>query len=141
MSELMKKLADYEFADEGPYNYAIDPDDCCYDGPDDLLQTGFLDFCGCGDPEANLEYVRAGLRLIGAISDAEFGEPTDRLKGELVAHCGNEASVAFFRYWADSKGFTEHGASIGYGWLTAEGRQLLALLDEFAAMSPDDQEG
>ena len=44
---------------------------------------------------------------------------------------GNEASMMFFYYWADSKDLTEHGSGLsGGGWLTELGKEVLEDLNE-----------
>lgn len=119
--------------------YYVGPDGCAYgsmpdedDGVTSLLQVGVLGFCACWTPDENLEYVRAGLRLIANRFTEEFkNEKYEDQLANWVALCGNETSATFFWYWADKQGYTEHGGSIGMGgWLSSSGKQLLADLDE-----------
>lgn len=111
-------------------------DGCDYETAEDLLQTGFLGFCGCGDPEGNLEYIRSALEILAErfprIPDREREQWDTWYKqhGERVlAHFGNDRSAYFFYYWADRNRLTEHGGSVP-GWLTDKGKHFLKVLSE-----------
>ena len=95
----------------GAADYQTD-DGVCYPDICDIIHTGILDFCGCGDPKRNLEYILEGLEYI------------DR-KIEFIDIFGNDRSRAFFFYWADKEGLTEHGGTVDSSWLTIEGENLM----------------
>jgi len=93
-----------------------------------------LNFCCCGVPEDNARYIRDGLKLIGEKAPDVVGREhfeswfrKHRLR-ETNLH-GNDRACWFFKYWADSCGFTEHGSGISAGWLTTNGEEFLAKLE------------
>ena len=119
--------------------YSDGPDNVHHDSATDLLQCGILGFCGCGRPEENLLYVLGGLELIEELHTSlrehdawEVWWP--EYKARELAHFGNENAAYFFCYWCAEQPaeLTEHGGSVP-GWLTAKGRELLALLREWKA--------
>lgn len=107
-----------------------------YQSHTDCLQIGIFDCCGCGMPEENLAYIRAGLELIADRGPESFGRSADReawnkwwdeheIAG-LKLH-GSQGAAYFFYYWADNLKLTEHGGSVP-GWLTDKGNAVLELL-------------
>ena len=121
------KLNDYQ-KEEG-YEY----ESCFYPTATDLLQTGFLGFCGCGSPEENLLYIFEGLKLI----NDHYGNSDDcRDSFELYQKWNSlmkiylEQSKYFFYYWLDKEGLIEHGSALP-GWLTPKGHDFLDLLNEW----------
>ena len=103
-----------------------------------LLQSQ-LGFCVCGAPEDSLRYILRGLELIeeGSRDVAE-----DRAAHEAwlsahfdrrMEHFGTYGAEYFFYYWCDKADLSNHGGSVP-GWLTDEGKNLLALLREWSAL-------
>ncbi|WOH61943.1 hypothetical protein [Bradyrhizobium sp. BWC-3-1] len=120
--------------EHGDYEFS---DGCHYDTAADLIQCGVLEFCGCGASSESLSYVRDGLAHIDR-KQTEAPSYRDRdastawwnkWQSDGLALFGNERARWFFYYWADNMGFTEHGGSVP-GWLTNEGKELLADLIE-----------
>jgi hypothetical protein len=102
-----------------------------YEDALDFVQVAQLDFCCCGSPRELVTYVRDGLRLL---QYAEVGLEAGPVVRQAVAmiwqdHFRTPASEAFFWYWCDQRGLTEHGVRLP-GLLTSDGEQLLADLDE-----------
>lgn len=92
------------------------------------FQVERLNFCGCGNPLGNLEWILEGMNLVDERmkpSPKPWGSPENRAWWEAIdakelAHFGNERARDFFWYWLDDQEFTEHGGSIP-GWLTQKG--------------------
>lgn len=90
--------------------------------------SAVLDFCGCGSPEAALEWVARGLDLIQGLRECgEDGrgwnaayEAWEKRKRE---HFGSEGAEYFFWYWCDTNDLTEHGGSVP-GWLSGRGYEV-----------------
>jgi len=108
-------------------------DGCHHETAESLIQTGIMGFCGCGDPEGNLEYVRRGLEHI---ESKDQPDSNDRAAWDVwwrghqndeISIFGNSQSAYFFYYWADNLKLTEHGGSVP-GWLTEKGNIVLELL-------------
>lgn len=79
----------------------------------DYLQTSILGLCGCGNPDDIMLYIKEMLEKLGTdTNDGECGEYEDK-------------PYMFFAYWANSKGFAEHGLTVRLSWLTDKGRELL----------------
>jgi len=98
-------------------------DECDWEDLVDYIQTGLFEFCGCGNPERNLEYIMNGLSYINEFIGGELDELT-KMGIEIF---GNDESKYFFFYWADKEELTDHGNSVP-GWLTKKGEELLAAL-------------
>jgi hypothetical protein len=139
------KLKDFERADlEGHY----EKDGIDYDNAESLLQIGFLDFCPCGLPCENLEYIRIGLQLIDKFrkihhfNDDRVTLTQDSINHDKIshAHFGNEESKFFFWYWADKEEYTAHGGSVP-GWLTDKGKEFLALLNQYHDLKGETENG
>lgn len=94
--------------------YYTDEEGFSYEEIDQLLM-GRLRFCGCGDGDAALEYVRSNLQDI---------------KDGITRKSEKTGAQYFVWYWLDSEGFTDHGVSVP-GWLTEKGNQLLEDLTEY----------
>ncbi len=109
------------------------------DDPCDYLQCSVLGFCGCGNPEENLEFIRAGLLHINdKCPDGPSDVAREWYKGWVARGrqvFGNEQSRYFFFYWCSKEGLTEHGGSVP-GWLSNKGRDLLDELNIFVAENP-----
>jgi hypothetical protein len=125
------KLAD--FAKDSGYE---DAEGLYCETADTLLQSGILGFCCCGTVPENLRYISAGLELIGEKSPKGSGDEWNAwYKGwrkRVDDHFKSSAAEYFFFYWADKEKLTEHGGCVP-GWLTDKGKDLLAMLREWAA--------
>jgi len=94
------------------YRY-LDNDGCSWRSKKEYLQQEYLGFCGCGSPDTAMVYVGDYLR---DISNNKFGDYED-------------TPYMFLAYWADTKGFTEHGTTVRCSWLTNLGKELLKDID------------
>jgi len=84
-----------------------------------------LNFCGCGNPDTQMQFLRDVLRAINRRSEGNtWKEDTKKIEALLPGALGQ-----FYLYWLDSMGITEHGGSIGGDWLTEKGKELLLLMD------------
>lgn len=102
MIDKLKKVDDSEC----PY---LDDEGVSHRSKKEYLQISVLGFCGCGDGDAVMVYVK------------EFLEKLDRQDwGEY-----EDMPYMFLCYWADDKGFTEHGTTVRCSWLTDLGKELL----------------
>lgn len=108
MIEKLKKVDDSEY----PY---MDDDGVHYQSKKSYLQSE-LGFCGCGDPDAAMVFVRNTLKLIG--ERKEWGEGVEK-------EIPNEGAYYFVLYMLDHKGLTEHGGSVGGSWLSSKGDEVL----------------
>lgn len=109
----------------------MEADEASWDSTAEYIQVEMLGFCWCGAPEDNLKYVMNGLSHIdkGSYDGPNRSEWYQSWGAEGALLFGSEGSKRFFFYWADNKGFTEHGIGIP-GWLTEEGKILLGALNE-----------
>lgn len=118
-----------QFADpEGGYTF----EECYFNDAKDLIQTGVLGFCGCGNLEENLLFVRDALALIETRRKIAPSSYADVVAKEIELF-GNKRSRDFVYYSLDKLGLTEHGGAIP-GWLTEKGKQLL---DDLNRLSPE----
>ena len=109
----------------------LDEDDIYYDNAEDFIQTKILGFCGCGDQEANLFYIRDVLQYIDRLKTHVhediltfqdwYAEGDELFKTEGARY--------FAYYFMDREELTEHGSSVP-GWLTEKGYELLEDLNE-----------
>lgn len=86
-----------------------------------------LGFCGCGDPEAALEFLRVILNAL----DRGTNEERKALLKEKFA--GNEGLYWTYLYLLDDNGLTEHGSNVVGCWLTEKGKDILLTLNSFSA--------
>lgn len=88
-----------------------------------------LGFCGCGQPEQALRYVRDGMRLLA--EDPPKGVPFHAWwpghEVRLDAFAPSAARDVLW-YLLNDRGLAEHGGSIP-GWLTEKGEEVLAALE------------
>lgn len=88
--------------------------------------------CGCGYMGEVYDIYRTLLRT----ADSELtGWPTREER--LAPFDGNEVLYDLAAGVLDHIGATEHGGSITYAWITDKGRQLLSILDRYAASDYD----
>jgi hypothetical protein len=125
------KPTDYKVDDDG---YILDSEGISYETLEDYIQTGLFGFCGCGMPDANLEYIRGALQLLAdrrlMWDDPSWGKGGAQqwLKSCKDYFESNKAEY-FMWYVLDGNGLIEHGSSVP-GWLTCEGEELLELMNE-----------
>lgn len=83
-----------------------------------------LGFCGCGDPEAALEFLRDTLNLL----NKEFDERWDGMQKRFP-----DGPMSWtYLYMLDDKGLTEHGSNIRGCWLTDKGKDILSALNAYS---------
>lgn len=115
------------FKEDGYY----DKDDCFYETAEDFIRGSILGFCGCGMPDAALDYVRQVLRTVADLKEKVWEKKMtyEEWTAEKSKLFNSEGAEYFMWYFLDNKGLTEHGGSVP-GWLTVEGEELLADLEE-----------
>ena len=91
---------------EYPY---IDQNGVSYQSKKNYLQTEILHFCGCGDPDSVMIYVK---EFLEKLEKEDWGNHED-------------LPYMFLSYWADHEELSEHGSNVCYSWLTDKGRELL----------------
>jgi hypothetical protein len=86
-----------------------------------------LKWCGCGNPEKALEYMRDVLRLLEARSAAHWDKESNAaIDAVMDTRTGLGISYAYMLEAAD---LTEHGGSVHGLWLSDKGKQILAALN------------
>ena len=92
----------------------------------DYYMSGVFGFCGCGMPEATLEYIHDGLQLIADLQDMVWEEKQtyEEWRANIDRLFGGYGQEYFFFYVMDTKDLIEHGGSVP-GWLTDDGRDAL----------------
>ncbi len=110
MIEKLKKVDDFDFT-------YLDENEISHPSKKSYLQTEILGFCGCGNPDSAMVFVRDILRLLEERKG--FGE---EIKKELPS----DGIYYFVLYMLDNKGLTDHGGSIGGSWLSDKGKEVLA---------------
>lgn len=109
MIDKLKKVDDSEF----PY---LDEEGVSHRSKKSYLQTQILGFCGCGDPDSAMIFVRDILRLL---------KERKWLDDEMKQKLPNDGIYYFVLYVLDSMKLTEHGSSVGCSWLTNKGEKVL----------------
>lgn len=87
----------------------MDDDGISYTSKRNYLQSKILHFCGCGNPDEIMAYVKEFLQKL---DKREWGEYEDK-------------PYMFLCYWADHEGLSEHGSTVRCSWLTEKGKELL----------------
>lgn len=91
-----------------------------------------LGFCGCGNPDIVLEFVKEALVRIKKRSDLDdWGWEGD----DVRKHFRNGDDDLFFWmawYFIDRSGLIEHGSSVSCSWLTDKGESFLEFLKEYS---------
>lgn len=94
-----------------------------------LYTDSGLPCCGCGDPESTL------LAIVNALTICSMDGVEERkalmqekFKTEYVS---NDPLLQMLFYVLDEAGYTTHGGSINYCWLTDAGKVMLVLLKRF----------
>lgn len=102
--------------------YILDNDLHCGTATSAIVEYYELGFCGCGDNESALIYLKDCLELIKLKTNDNLSYQDWKIKvAEVIP---TEGSQYFMWYYLDSKGLTEHGGSVP-GWLDIKGTQLL----------------
>ncbi len=97
---------DYPFRDENGVSYKSGKD---------LISSGILNFCGCGNEDAALNYVKNVLQLLS----------TDKSRQGIDKFFEGRDDIKYFTfYMLDHLGLEEHGVSTP-GWLTDKGKEVL----------------
>lgn len=114
--------------------HGVEFDGCNYDNVVDAFYMGHLKFCGCGNPQGEIEFMLQVLRAIATrFTDniygqskryEEFSNAIEQLFG------GNERFEHHYLQWLDSLGLLEHGISVYGSWLSDEGYSVLKMLEE-----------
>ncbi len=107
----------------------LNPDGSCTDYMEgqvwetvgDYLALEVCNFCSCGDPVSVLFYIRDML-----LRHCKHPETDDISCWQVTQY--EDLDVMFFLYWADHKGFTEHGTTIRCSWIDEKGIALLKSL-------------
>lgn len=94
-----------------------DKDGICYFTAEDFIQTHIFGFCGCGDAELTLKYIRDHMQLLQEHKANHFGPETG-------ARYKFDAPEYLVWYELDRVGLTEHGHAVP-GWLTKYGEEIL----------------
>ena len=108
----------------GDFEYKA-PDGCTYEDLECAIWCGIFDFCGCGDPEYQLEKIYETLKIL-------------RLEERYKIHETNEYDI--YLYLLDLHEFTEHGFSISGSFLTEKGEALMYVLRHILEHDIEDAE-
>lgn len=92
-----------------------DDDHICYFTAEGFIAQHIFNFCGCGDIESTLQYLRDHMQLLDDHKKARF------TLGNRFTYTPAEYLVW---YELDRVRLTEHGGAVP-GWLTDYGEQLL----------------
>lgn len=84
-----------------------------------------LKWCGCGNAEAALDFMRDVLAAIGPCGKRDDWEGSRRRMSELIGEESNGALALSYLYMLDAVGLTEHGGSVWGCWLTEKGERIL----------------
>ena len=111
-------------------------DECEYPNEVQRFYYETLKWCGCGNPDEALGFMRDLMALMKARSDENtggFDEPYAesawaKRTAEIDAMLGDGMLGLSYLYMLDSHDLTEHGGSVGGSWLTQEGERVLAML-------------
>ena len=86
-----------------------DKDGCAWRSRSAYLQIKVLGLCGCGNPDEVMQYVK---NMLEKLDSEDWGSYED-------------LPYMFFVYWANDKGFAEHGTTVRCSVLTEKGKELL----------------
>jgi hypothetical protein len=107
--------------------------------------VGKMPFCGCGDPTLMWKIVLAMLERIETSVKSGYYDETGRPRNPPLPSCydpmpeydlsGN--AVQFVAHVLNNANLTEHGTSVGFGWLTAPGALILRFLRKYKDVDND----
>lgn len=139
----MKRLSDYTLVN-GCWE---DPDGVCVGSTQSAVMDDILGFCGCGNPDVALKWVRDALMLATERSPADPFDGKEACKAFDVwcadiesrrrAFFGSRGAELFFLYWLDREGLTEHGGGVDASWLSESGAALLEDLNVVLALKEE----
>lgn len=98
----------------------------------DLISSGFFNFCGCGQPDEAIKFIKNGLEYIQWRHD-NYSKPNDEqvsweeIKAKEQELFASTGGAYFFYYWADKEDLIEHGGSVPR-WLSNKGKILLEVI-------------
>ena len=82
-----------------------------------------INFCGCGQPWKAMQLLYLILKL-------KNKERWDYI--EVLLRMKENPGVYYtYLYWLESLNLSEHGGNVSYGWLTAEGIELMEALKKY----------
>lgn len=94
-----------------------------------LYSDSGLPCCGCGDPESTLLSIANALTICSTDGVEERKAlMQEKFKTEYVS---NDPLLQMLFYVLDEAGYTTHGGSVNYCWLTDAGKVMLPLLKRF----------
>lgn len=102
-----------------------------------------LNWCCCGRPEDALQKLLDILENIGkehpeGRAPEGYWQKRSAEQDELFK---NDSGLMYMTlYWLNSMGLSEHGGSVGGGWLTDRGEEVLRALRAAKALDPQDVE-
>lgn len=104
---------------------------------------GILGFCGCGRPEEAARWLADYLRALRitpmratAEQNAERWEAIKQALGGPEMYDGPMAYV--IQYWADDRGWADHGSNVTTQWLTEKGEAALIVAEWVAGAEDED---
>lgn len=98
-----------------------------------------LGFCGCGDPEGALDFMRSVLVAIRKRHDDNHKDEStledwtrnSNAIEDLIGMKQNPPMAWTYLYLLDGKGLLEHGSNCSGSWLTERGDEVLDALLKF----------
>ena len=101
--------------------------DCFYENEIDLIHSGFLGLCGCGNPENNLLHIK---ELLKYVESKNTFPDYESWVNDGVLKFGSKNAIDFSLYTLDKHELIEHGGSVGGSWLSSNGKYLLEDLEK-----------
>lgn len=96
----------------------IDQDGASYNSPQEWLWS-LLGGCGCGSSDY---FAEKSVKVLKHFA-------TEHMKRDWDIYEDEAAEV--IAHWMDSKGWIEHGTSIGGSWLSDEGKEIYEVIKKF----------
>lgn len=102
-------------------------DNVSYDDPVTLVIDGFFDFCGCGQPEECLRFIRNVLSMLADRPEYDSPKREDwNLRWyHLVGNAEMFVLYALTNVEIDGYNIIEHGGDVTGSWLTPQGQEFL----------------
>lgn len=101
----------------------IDDNGTSWENKKGYLQIEILGLCGCGNPDAVMEYMFEMFNKINNHHDFDY----------------KDLPSMFFLYWANDKDFAEHGSTVRYSWLTEKGKEVLSDIKQCKTEDKDNE--
>lgn len=102
----------FEWTTDG--DYYVDKDGVYYQDVESLIM-GQFNFCGCGNPNDCIDYIKRML---------EYQD------SKVCPFSSDDNQSMFFLYWADSAGLLEHGTSVRGSWVTSDGMEFIEIVNK-----------